>query len=459
MANEKKYKEKSTKKNNTKTSTNKKDTSKTSRVKKTTKDISKKEEPKKTVKKVEEKNSKIELSNGEKFDTVEVVFLIIVSVIVSLVIGCLVTYNLNKDKKVSAKDKDLQKIIKNYNYIMDNYYGEIDKSKLVNNAISGMLYSLEDDYTYMLGDNDSDNFDIQLEGEYEGIGIEIINNEDNTVSVYNVFEESPAFEAGLKVGDKIKKIDDKDFSTSNTADVVDYIRKGKKSEFVIKIERDGEEKEVTIKRQKVTIKAVSSKIIEKDSKKIGYIDIDIFSNVAYEQFKEQLYNLEDKGIDALVIDVRDNNGGHLTTATKIISLFLNRDHVIYQTDTKGKFKKYYSTGKITKNYPIAVIQNSSSASASEMLSAALKEEYGAIIVGERSYGKGTVQELLELDNNTEYKITTKLWLSPKGNSINKKGVVPDLEIYPSNEYKENPSEETDNQLRRSVEEVSKKVKK
>ena len=135
---------------------------------------------------------------------------------------------------------------------------------------------------------------------------------------------------------------------------------------------------------------------------------------------------------------------------------MDSKHVIYQTETKGIVKKYYSNGDVTKKYPIVILQNGNSASASEMLSAALKEEYGAITVGETSYGKGTVQELLDLDDDVEYKITTKKWLTPKGNWINKKGVSVDVEVSLSEEYIENPSEDNDNQLIKALEEIVKK---
>lgn len=402
------------------------------------------------------KKGKKEIVNHKNsFNTLEVVILIFISVIVSLIIGSVVTSKLNKNE-LNNNDKELKKFIENYNFILDNYYEDIDKEELLNSAIEGMLESLEDDYSYLIDEENSDSFDIQLDGEYEGIGIEIVGLSTGEVVVSQVFEDSPAAEAGLKVGDSIKKIDDMDCTNTTINDISNYIREGNKSEFTIKIERDSKEKEIKIKRNKVTIKAVTSKTFKKDGKKIGYIYIEIFSNIAYKQFAEKLEKLEKEEIDSLIIDVRDNTGGHLSTAVNIISLFLDSDHIIYQTETKGDIKKYYSKGSKTKKYPIVVLQNSNSASASEMLSAALKEQYGATIVGEKSYGKGTVQELLDLSDDVEYKITTKKWLTPKGNWINKKGVSVDVEVSLNDEYYENPSDETDNQLQKALEEIIKK---
>lgn len=157
----------------------------------------------------------------------------------------------------------------------------------------------------------------------------------------------------------------------------------------------------------------------------------------------------------MVIDVRDNSGGHLTTAVSILSLLLDKTHVIYQTQTKETTEKFYSTGKETKSYPIVVLQNAQSASASELLSIALQEEYGATVIGEVSYGKGTVQELVNADS-AEYKFTTKKWLSPKGNWIQKKGVIPDIVVTLDQNYIDNPSEKNDNQLQTAIDYLSSK---
>ena len=414
----------------------------------------KNEKSKTTLKKRIIKKKNIAETDQNYFSVVEVIVLIIATAIVSLVTGSIVTYNLNKNK-INESDKYLKKFIKNYNYVLDNYYKKINKNELINGAIKGMVSTLGDEYSYVIENDESENFNIQLEGEYKGVGIEIVNISDKIV-VYGVFEDSPADKAGLKVGDIITKIDDVECKGMSTSDLSQYIRKGDKNSFKLTIIRDNEEKNIILNKELVVIKAVKSKIYNRNGKKVGYISINIFSNKAVGQFNNELNKLEKEKIDALVIDVRNNSGGHLTTATKLISLFLDSSHVIYQTNTKGKIKKYYSSGTSTKKYPVVVLQNHLSASASEMLSAALKEEYNATIVGETSYGKGSVQELLNVDSNVEYKITTKLWLSPKGNSINGIGVKADVEVSMNQEYSDNPTEEKDNQLQEALDIASKK---
>ena len=182
-------------------------------------------------------------------------------------------------------------------------------------------------------------------------------------------------------------------------------------------------------------------MMERDNKKIGYIRLTIFASNSDEQFKKALDELEDKGIDGLVIDLRGNSGGHLVTAENIISMFLDSTHPIYQIKSKDGQKKYYSNGKETKKYKIAVLIDSSSASASEVVTSALKEQYGATVVGENSYGKGTVQELQTLPDGEQYKLTTKSWLTSSGKVIDKKGIEPDYAITLNNEYFEDPTDE------------------
>jgi len=394
-----------------------------------------------------------EVENKNSFSTLEVVIITIITVIVSFSLGCFITDHLSNKTKVKS-NKYTKKIIKYYDYIIDNYYEDVDKDKLATGAINGMLESLGDDYSYVLKGEDADNFDIELEGAYHGVGIEIVNDKDGNIVIYNTFKNSPAAKAGLKAGDIVKKVNGKTYKS--TSELAKYIRKESSNQITITVLRDKKEKEFTINKSNVTIDSVVSKTFEKNNKKIGYIYISIFSNSTAEQFEKELKKLESKKIDSLIIDVRDNSGGHLTTATKIISMFLDSKHIIYQTDTKGKIEKFYSNGKETKKYKIVVLQNRNSASASEMLSAALKEEYGAIVVGENSYGKGTVQEMSNLSKETEFKITTKRWLTPKGNSINKKGVATDFDVKLSDEYKKDPSDKNDNQLQKAIEEISKK---
>lgn len=391
--------------------------------------------------------NKINQFNKNNFKTTEVLFLIVITALISLIIGYLLN---NRSGEQNISDEALKEIINNYYYIVDNYYDEIDKDKIISGAIDGMVGALGDDYSQLLEEDSSSTFYMTLEGSYKGIGIEIYNDKDNNIVILDVLDDSPAEKAGIKSGDIVKKIDDKNLENTDKSELTKYIKENEKNSYQLIIVRDGQEMTFNLEQSEITIKSVASKVIEQENRKIGYIYISIFSNTTSDQFKTALKSLEEKNIDSLIIDVRENSGGHLTTVVSLLSEILDSSHVIYQIEKDGETTKYYSKGKETKKYPIIVLQNGNSASASELLSAALKEEYGATIIGETSYGKGTVQEVVGLSNGDTYKFTTKKWLTPKGNWIHKNGVVPDIEVSLDETYQNDPTDANDNQLQAAI---------
>ena len=268
--------------------------------------------------------------------------------------------------------------------------------------------------------------------------------------VIDMFEDSPSYKAGLKVGDIILKVDGESYEGKNSNDISNYIKNSGKSKIVLTVKRDNEEKDISINLSKVEIPHVSGKVIEQDSKKIGYIKISLFASNSYKQFKNKLDELEKSNIDDLIIDVRDNSGGYLSSVTDICNLFLDKGKVIYQLeDSKGKVKKKDTT-KEKRKYDIVVLINGGSASASEILASAIKESYGGDIVGTNSYGKGTVQQTKKLLDGSMIKYTTQKWLTPDGNSINEVGVTPTKVVELNEEYFNNPTTENDNQLQEAI---------
>lgn len=383
-------------------------------------------------------------SKYKNFSTIEVIFLVVVTCIVSLYFGTKII-----DKEVK-KDEIILELENVYNEIINNYYGDVDKEDLLSGAINGMT-SVLDEYSTLIDSEENENFNLTLEGSYSGVGIEISSDDENNILIIGILEDSPAEKAGLMPGDIIRKIDNVELVEKDYKYVSNYIRKNSdKKEFEIVVERNGEILNYNLKKEIVTIKSTMSKIIEKDSRKIGYIYISIFSNTTASQFKKELQELINNNIDSLIIDVRENSGGHLTTAVSILSELVSKDHVIYQIEKNGKKSKFYSLGKKDFELPIVIIQNSNSASASELLSISLKENLNAIVIGETSYGKGVVQEMSFLSNGDSYKYTTKSWLSPKGNWINEIGVVPDVQVELGENYYNNPSDENDNQLQTAI---------
>ncbi len=385
------------------------------------------------------------------FNLVEIIIIVIITVLVSCSVFAFLVFN-NYIKTGSDRvtnntisidkdsDKYLKEFIKTYNNIVDNYVESVDKEELIDKAIEGMFYYLDDNYTNYLDESQTEDLMEKLDGVYNGIGVEIITESDNTVKVNKVFENSPASKGGLQKGDIILKLDDEDVSEKGASYFANKVKNGEKSSFKITIKRNEEIIELTLSTESVEIPSVESEIYDN----IGYLKIETFSALTYEQFSDKLEELEKNNITGLVIDLRDNTGGYLNVTSKIADIFIEKNKVIYELkDNTGVIKKYRAETSSNKNYPISVIINGASASASEILALALKESYGATIVGTTSFGKGTIQETESLTSGSMVKYTTAYWLSPNGNSINNVGIEPDIVI-------ENETEE-DSQLLKAIE--------
>lgn len=387
------------------------------------------------------------------FRTAEVVTLVLITCVVSLLMGIIISKP-NQKQSYELADEEIQNFIEQYNYIVNNYYEEVDKKELLDAALEGMIESLGDPYSTYLDESSSSTFNATLNGSYEGIGVEITNDVSNNIIVTQVFEDTPAHKAGVKPLDIIVGINNKPITNTTTSDFVQMVKDLDVPTFTLELKRDNETITVTVTREIVTLNSVASEIINSNNKKIGYIYVSIFAMNTDTQFKKHLEELEKDNIDSLIIDLRGNSGGHLTSVQNMMSMFLDKSKVIYQIENKGKTTKYYSSGTETKKYPIVVLVDEASASASEMLTATLKESYGATIVGKTTYGKGTVQELLD-SNENQYKITTKKWLTPNGNWINEVGVKPDFEVDIDEKYLKEPTKENDTQLEKAIDVLTK----
>lgn len=387
---------------------------------------------------------------------------VFIIMIISLVIGFFTCFSLNKilsgGKNYRLLSKDLNKFVDAYQTVLKNYPDKLDTSKLVESAIEGMMSSIGDKYTTYNDVDGATTFNETVSGTYEGIGCLVTTNE-NGIQIIEVFDDSPASKAGLKEKDIIKKIDGQDFSDKTSSDMANYIKKLEKKEVKITIQRDNEEKEVKLKRQKLEVPTVTTEVYEKNNKKIGYIDISIFSSVTDKQFKEKLKELEKKDIDGLIIDVRDNNGGYLNVVTNIASSLLKKGDIIYKLEkSTKKVETKKDTTKEKRTYPIAILVNASSASASEILASAIKESYKGFVVGTNTYGKGTVQQTMNLEDGSMIKYTIENWLTPNGNWINEVGVTPTNIIELDESYYQNPIPENDNQLQEAINLVSNQQK-
>lgn len=392
------------------------------------------------------------------FKLYEVIIIVILTCLLSFFAGSSIMelkYKRNENpinSKLNKTDsKYIDEFINNYNYINENYYQDIDKETLINGAIEGMMNSISDPYSVYMPDEEYSNFNIILDGAYNGVGLEVIKNDDGTLLILNVFKNSPAFEAGIVAGDIIVTINNIDVKQMSASEFSQMIVTGKDKNYKLQIIHNNQLIEYNLTKNNIYLTSVLSKTFEVNNNKIGYIYVSIFAANTAEQFKQELVKLENDNITSLIIDVRGNNGGYLTIAESIASMFVDKKHVIYQLKKNNKIVKQKSTGNVTKKYSIVILTDNSSASAAELLTGSLKDNLNATIIGETTYGKGTVQELMVLSNGDKYKITTKEWLTPKGTSINKVGIKPDIEVKLQDLYYTNPIDQNDNQLQTAIE--------
>ena len=419
---------------------------------------------KKEVKNIEEKNIEVKEVIVEKksgFNYAEVIVIMIISLIIGGIVGSMLNTMSKGTKTVTKVINDnnvpagFDEFLEAYDNIVNGYYEEVDSKELIEAGINGMLEYLGDDYSVYMDKETTENFNEQVEGKYKGIGVEIALQEEGGVKVTRVFDNSPAAKGGIKKGDVFVSIDDQDVTKSNAGEIADLIRNSKTGNVKVVVKRDDKELTFNLKLDQVDIESVETKTFNSNGKKIGYIRLSIFASNSYSQFSKKLKELEKEKFDSLIIDVRSNSGGYLSSVTDIASMFLSKNKVIYQLDTKGVVEQIFSKTKESRDYKVAVLIDNASASASEILAAAMQESYGATVIGTNSYGKGTVQAAYQLKSGATVKYTIQKWLTPNGNWVNEVGVKPDIEVELTEEYVNNPSAETDSQLQKAIEELSK----
>ena len=346
-------------------------------------------------------------------------------------------------------DDNLAELYKAYDEIKSNYYSTVDLGALVDAGIKGMFSYLGDPYTTYLDKDQTDNLNNSLSGSYQGIGVKIsVNNEENKMIISEVYDNTPAKSAGLAVGDIIVKVNDNVVADMESGEVTKLIKSSDEVKLVVN--RDGNDLDFTLNTTKLNNPSVDDKIIDGDNgNKIGYLKISKFNETAYEQFYEKLNKIEVDGINSLIIDLRDNTGGYLSAATKISEMFLQKGKVIYSLNEQSSTKTTYDETDDERNYKVYILVNGNSASASEILAAALKDSYGAKLVGTTTYGKGKVQKTSKLSDGTMYKYTSAKWLTPSGECIDGVGLKPDIEISNGNELLK------DLVLEKAIEEIQK----
>lgn len=347
----------------------------------------------------------------------------------------------NKDigKENTIPVRDMEKVAQAYELIKKHYVQGVKDEQLIEGAIQGMLASLEDPYSTYMDVEMMKQFDEQIESSFEGIGAEV-GLVDGKVTIVSPIKDSPAEKAGLRPNDQVLTVDGESLEGLDLNEAVAKIRGEKGSNVVLKIQRPGASDpfEITLVRDTIPIETVYSDMKTVAGNKTGIIEITSFSDRTADEFSEQLKELEEKGIKGLVIDVRGNPGGLLESVEEIMQHFVPKDTPYVQIEDKnGKVEKYYTDLDNKKDYPINVIVNEGSASASEILAVAMKD-IGYDIVGTKSFGKGTVQKAVPLGDGSTVKLTFFKWLSPKGNWIHEKGVKPTVKVDQPSYYYANP---------------------
>ena len=350
-------------------------------------------------------------------------------------------------------DDELLDIVDTYNKIKENYYGNVSDSVLATSAIEGMMNTLNEQYSTYLDENDTSDLSEKLDGQYKGIGISV-SRIDKEIKVMNVYQDTPAYLAGIKKDDVILEINGYKIKEDDELDYVSSLIKNQKS-VDLKIKRDNAEQNIKIDVKTIEYPALEEKVFERNGKKIGYIYLSTFSKTAANQIKKSLKNLESQNINSLIFDVRSNTGGYLDAAEDILNLFMKKGTLLYSIEDNNGTKKVYDTTSERRDYDVVVLVDQITASASEILASSFKENYGAILVGQKTYGKGLVQKTSLLSNKSMIKYTSAKWYTPEGNYINTIGYEPSIKVSLTKEYAANPCDETDNQLQKALEVLSK----
>lgn len=387
----------------------------------------------------------------------KVVMLVVLVAVITFITTTLFMYKYIggnvKYVQVSSENSKISSTLTSIRKIIDKkFLGEIDEEKILNETIKGYVKGLDDPYTEYMTKEEMEEFNTDIMGNFTGIGIYLTNDvERNVIVIISPIKDSPAYKAGILPGDIITKVDDVSYTGEQLTEASNKIKGEIGTKVKLEILRNDETIELEITREHIKINHVESKILNNN---IGYIEFNSFDDGCSDEFKEKVEQLKSKNITSLIIDIRNNGGGLVDEAIKIADYIVEKDATLLITKDK--------TGEeeITKaeidpiiDVPIVVLTNGSSASASEILAGALKDNGKATIVGEKTYGKGVIQQLLTLTDGSGLKITTSEYYTPNRNKINEVGITPDVEVKLDEEIEDELTieESKDNQLQKAIE--------
>ncbi len=344
-------------------------------------------------------------------------------------------------------EEELSKLAKMRTIIGNSYLYDVDEEDLVEGVYAGYVAGLDEPYSVYYDEEATKSLMDDTSGEYEGIGA-VLSQDVTTgvITALTVYPDSPAEKGGLRDGDIIYKVGDMEVTGEDLSEVVTYIKGEKGTEVELTVYRGEDYEELTLTIVRDTVQAITVSYEMKEDG-VGYLALSEFDTVSYEQYKEALDALEAEGMQGLIVDLRNNPGGNLSTVCEIVDLMIPKGLIVYTEDKYGNRQEYSSDGRNEFTKPLVVLVNGNSASASEIYAGAIQDYGTGKIVGTQTYGKGVVQQLFDLGDGTSVKLTVSQYFTPNGRNIQDIGITPDVEVeYEADE--EDP--DADNQLDEAI---------
>lgn len=363
---------------------------------------------------------------------------------------CVSAIQYEKDSVLS--DRHIEKIEYLEKLIDEWYLEEKDEEALAEGMYAGLIAGLKDPYSRYYTAKEYQEETTVTDGAYVGIGVQLMKDEDGKVRIMECYEGGPGQKAGIRKGDFITAVNGADISERSVDEVADMIRESADGNVVLTIEREQSDTllDIPVTVEDVKLPSVFHEMLEQ---KTGYIQITEFTGVTYEQYMDAFEDLQNQGMGRLIIDLRDNPGGLLNSVCDILEEILPEGLIVYMEDKYGNREEHTCAGENSLDIPLAVLVNEESASASEIFAGAVQDYSIGTIVGVRTYGKGVVQSIHELNDGSAVKLTVSKYYTPNGNDIHKVGIQPDVEVELDPELVglEEYSREQDNQLQKALE--------
>lgn len=393
------------------------------------------------------------------------IVLIILTTLLNLTVGNLFAITLGQKVLISkdtyehyeALGEQYGKLFTLNDFLLKNYYKELDEEKLIESAIKGMFEGVEDPYTTYMSKTEFSDLMTRTQGTYGGIGVIITPGDDGLVTVVSPIEDTPGERAGIATGDKILAVDGNTVSGDKLDYAADMMKGDPGTEVILTIWREGRSEpfDVTLKREEIRLKTVRSEVLENN---LGYVRISMFDEQTANDFKTHINDLQKQNIQGLIIDLRNNPGGLLSQCLEIADILLGEQVIVYTEDRNGE-REVEKSNKKQVDLPLVVLVNKGSASASEILAGAIKDGNRGEIIGTTTFGKGLVQQVKPLNDGTGFKYTVSQYFTPNGTYIHGIGIEPDILVELPEEIRNdiNVDREQDIQMQKAIEIVSEKI--